>query len=297
MAAPEKSPKGYRLAGYVGPDAESDPSTWGTVRTAELGPQVPLMSNSPTQWIAIKGMMLRARIGSEIQGLSTGPSDIDEMGICIEPPQTVIGSQQFKTYTYRTRPQGVTSGPGDLDLTVYSLRHFAHLARTGNPTVLMLLFVPPKFIQFRNPYADELFERRHMFLSREAGEKFKGYLHSQREGLLGHRSGGTRNQGRADIRAKYGFDTKFAAHMVRLGIQGVQLLTTGTLTLPIPEPHRTWLQELRRGEHSKEEALARAARLHAQITELIPRSPLPEHPDHVGIDQWMATVHKRFWRW
>ena len=85
-----------------------------------LGPLVPLTSNSPKQWIASSGMILRARIGSEVQGMSTGGSDIDEMGVCIEPHQTVIGHSRFEHYTYRTQPDGVTSGPGDLDLTIYS---------------------------------------------------------------------------------------------------------------------------------------------------------------------------------
>ena len=159
----------------------------------------------------------------------------------------------------------------------------------------MMLFLPAEHILYRTPVADELFEHRDWFLSRQAGPKFRGYLHSQRQGLLGLRSGGTRNQGRQDIRERYGFDAKFAAHMVRLGIQGVELLTTGTITLPIPEPDRTWLIQLRHGEHSKEEALERAEKLERQIADLIPKSRLPEHPDHTRIDQWMADVHRRHW--
>jgi uncharacterized protein len=53
------------------------------------------------------------------------------------------------------------------------------------------------------------------FLSKQAAARFKGYLHSQRQGLMGLRSGGTRNQGRADIREKYGFDCKFAMRVLR----------------------------------------------------------------------------------
>lgn len=265
--------------------------------TTTLGPGVPLFKNSPKQWLAVNGMMLRARIGSEVQGLSTGPSDIDEMGICVEPVDYVIGSKNFQTYTYRTQPDGEISRAGDLDLVVYSLRHFAHLARSGNPTVLMMLFLPPEFIKYRTEFSDELFERRHLFLSRECSRKFSGYLHSQRQGLLGLRSGGVRNQGRQDIRDRYGFDTKFAAHMVRLGIQGVELMRTGEINLPMLEPDLTWLRELRRGEHSKEEALARAEELEAEIPLVAARSRLQEHPDDRAIDEWLASVHRRFWDW
>lgn len=270
----------------------------GTICAPALGSLVPLMSNSPKQWTAINGMMLRARVGSEVSGMSTGGSDIDEMGVCIEPHQSVIGSTQFEHYTYRSQPDGVTSGPGDLDLTVYSLRKFAHLVTAGNPTVLMMLFIPDEHILYCTPFADELFAQRHLFLSRQAGPKFRGYLHSQREGLMGRRSGGTRNQGRQDIRDRYGFDVKFAAHMVRLGLQGVELLTTGTITLPIPEPHRTWLIELRHGGHTKQEALDWAEKLEGQIATLTETSrALPEQPQHAAINDWLASVHRRFWGW
>lgn len=269
-----------------------------TIHSDALGPLVPMMSNSPDQWIAHSGMMLRARVGSEVSGMSTGSSDIDEMGVCVEPHQSVIVHKRFEHYTYRTQPDGVTSGAGDLDLTIYSLRKFAHLVTAGNPTVLTMLFIPDEHILYRSGFADELFERREMFLSRQAGPKFRGYLHSQREGLMGRRSGGTRNQGRQDIRDKYGFDVKFAAHMVRLGLQGVELLTTGRISLPIPEPHRMWLVELRRGEHTKQEALDWAEKLEAQIATLTEISRvLPAEPDHRGIDEWMASVHRRFWGW
>lgn len=263
-----------------------------------LGPLVPVLANSPSQWLAASGMMLRARVGSEIQGMSVGASDIDEMGVCIEPPQTVIGSGRFEHYTFRTQPEGVVSGPGDLDLVVYSLRKFAHLVTAGNPTVLTMLFVPDEHIQFRTEYAQELFERREMFLSRRAGAKFRGYLHSQRQGLLGLRSGGTRNQGRQDIRDRYGFDVKFAAHMVRLGIQGVELLETGAIQLPIPEPYLTWLKDLRAGKHTKEEALDYAENLETRIKRLMETSTvLPEKPDHRAINNWLISVHRRHWGW
>ena len=50
-----------------------------------------------------------------------------------------------KTETRRVvlpQPEGARSGAGDLDLVIYSLRKWARLAAQGNPTVLLLLFVP-----------------------------------------------------------------------------------------------------------------------------------------------------------
>lgn len=266
------------------------------IATEKLGPMVPLKSNSPDQWIAASGMMLRVLVGSTVHGTAVaGQDDRDEMGICVEPPSHVLGLRQFKHYQFRTQPEGTCSGPGDLDLIVYSLRRFAGLAAKGNPTVLLPLFVPDDAVCYSNEFGRELREQRSMFLSRQAGARFKGYLHSQREGLLGLRSGGTRNQGRADIRPKYGFDTKFAMHMVRLGMQGVELLQTGTITLPMPAEQLAQLRELRQGRLSKRWALDAAETLEATIDGLLSSSRLPDEPDWGGINTWLTDVHLRHW--
>lgn len=263
-----------------------------------LGDKVPFLLGSPSQAIANAGLILRCEVGSGVHGMAIeGTDDRDEMGICVEPVETVIGSKSFKHYTFRTQPEGVCSGPGDLDLVIYGLRRYCYLAASGNPTVLTPLFVPDSSIEFINEFGHELRELAPAFASKMAGDRFKGYLHSQRQGLLGLRSGGTRNQGRRDIRDKYGFDTKFAAHMVRLGYQGLWYMQTGKVELPLPEPELTWLRELKQGMHTKEEALALAAELESQIEAAQEASTLPNLPDMPRIDAWLASVHRRFWSW
>lgn len=269
-----------------------------TVYSDKLGPYVPIMTNSPTQWIAENGMILRVLVGSGVHGTAIdGQDDRDEMGVCLEPPNTVMGLDKFEHYSYRTQPEGACSGPGDLDFIIYSARKYARLAAAGNPTVLLPLFVPDSAVCYSDQFGEQLRAQRSMFLSRQAGARFRGYLHSQRLGLMGMRSGGTRNQGRADIRAKYGFDSKFAMHMVRLGLQGVELLRTGTITLPIPEPDLTWLRELRCGERSKEDALRYAERLETELADLEGMSHLPERPDITAINNWLAVAHRAHWGW
>ena len=60
-----------------------------------------------------------------------GTDDRDEMGVCIEPPEYLLGFKRFEHFVYRTQPEGHPSGPGDLDLTVYGLRKFCVLALEG----------------------------------------------------------------------------------------------------------------------------------------------------------------------
>jgi hypothetical protein len=135
---------------------------------------------------------------------------------------------------------------------------------------------------------------RRRILSRQAGRRFAGYLEAQRRSLLS-REGKGRDVTRPELVEAYGFDTKFCAHMVRLGLQGVELLETGWITLPVPEPDRAWLTELRVGKHSMAEALARADACDRRIGELLVTSPLPEKPDYKSADAWLVEAYQRAW--
>src|ERR671915_2557509 len=93
--------------------------------------------------IAEGGCILRGVVGSVVHGLSNpGTDDRDEMGVCVEPREYVVGLRRFDHFVYRTRDEGESSGPGDLDLTVYGVRKYVRLARKGSPPALLLLFVP-----------------------------------------------------------------------------------------------------------------------------------------------------------
>lgn len=238
--------------------------------------------------------VFRCQVGSGIHGVTVdGQDDRDEMGLCIERPNYVIGLDGFEQYIYRTQPEGVRSGPGDLDLTVYSLRKWARLALAGNPTVLMPLFVPDSEVVIDSDIGKGLRKHPERFLSRQTANRFLGYMTAQREQMMGLR--GKKHTNRPELVAVHGFDTKFAYHMVRLGLQGVELLTTGRVTLPTAEPDRTWLRELRQGKHTMQESLDRATALEAQLVELRDSSDLPLKPDHKWANDWLIGVYRREW--
>jgi hypothetical protein len=91
--------------------------------------------------LAERNLILRTLVGSGVHGIAIeGTDDRDEMGVFIEPIENVIGTAgDMSTVTYRTKPEGVRSGPGDLDLSLYSLRKYISLAAKGNPTALLPL--------------------------------------------------------------------------------------------------------------------------------------------------------------
>lgn len=249
--------------------------------------------------IAANHTILRCQVGSGVHGTSiAGTDDRDEMGICVEPPEYVIGLQRFEQYIYRTATERTgdpnePSQPGDLDLTVYSLRKWLRLALAGNPTVLLPLFAPDHEIVTITGLGRELRDQTDMIVSRQAGERFAGYLRQQRQRMLD----GTvaKRVNRPELVERYGFDTKFASHMVRLGLQGVELLETGRVTLPVPEPWRSWIINLRQGRHTQQEALDVAEDLEQHLLRLVDTSDLPERPNAARADQWLMSVYERAW--
>ncbi|MBF6085128.1 nucleotidyltransferase domain-containing protein [Nocardia cyriacigeorgica] len=247
----------------------------------------------------MENIILLGQVGSGLHGVTTGNDDRDEMGVCIEPPDFAIpfkaqgDKPKFEQFQFRTQPEGVRSGAGDLDLVVYSLRKWARMAAQGNPTILLLMYIPRHELVSWTDIGLDLQAHPERFLSRQVADRFAGYLISQRDQLLGVR--GKKHTNRPELVEVHGFDTKFAYHMVRLGLQGVELLTTGRITLPIPDPDRTWLRQLREGQHTKEEALERAGDLLDQLNTLAATAQFPPAPDYTRIDRWLTDTYRAWW--
>ena len=261
--------------------------------------------------IAERGLILRTQVGSGVHGTSiSGQDDRDEMGVCLEPPEFVTGLarvpngirgdgpvvafEQYERHTVWDQPGGLgnRSGAGDLDVVIYSARKWARLALAGNPTVLLVLYVPDDEVVFRNEAGAELVENAHRFVSKLAAQRFLGYLQSQKAAMTGEVGAHTN---RPELVAIHGYDTKYAMHALRLGYQGVELLTTGRITLPVPEPQRAYLRTIRRGEVGLTEVVAAVSAAEAELIRLQQSSTLPPEPDREWVDRWLHRSHLRYW--
>ena len=249
--------------------------------------------------IALENEILRSVVGSELVGLSLGEaSDRDEMGIYIETPEQLLGIQpSSEHYISRTKPTGERSGPGDLDLTLYSLRKWMRLACDGNPTVLQILFSPYEFVLNET---NEGYNLRHLvteyILSQKVGARHLGYLDGQRERMIG---GGSRRRvpNRPELVEQFGYDTKYASHALRLGYQGYELLTTGALSLPMKEPFLRTCLMVKRGEVDFTTALEMVDEAREYLHEAIhlPSQLLPPEPSMECVNRWMVRLTNAHW--
>lgn len=238
---------------------------------------------------ALKNEILRGVVGSTAHGTAIdGQDDRDEMGIFIEPAENVCGLAPLDHYIYRDKPAGVRSEAGDLDLTLYSLRKFCRLAAKGNPSVLVLLWLPDYLV--KTAAGERLIGIRDAFHSQDAGRAFLGYLVSQKKALKGER---TKKVNRPELVEKYGFDTKFAMHALRLGYEGIEYMQHGTLTLPAPEPRLSVLRGVRQGRYSLADTLALIDEADAQLVDLVER--FTSHADTARINEFLVDEHLAHW--
>jgi hypothetical protein len=242
--------------------------------------------------IAQEGTILRAVVGSQLHGLNNpGTDDRDEMAVCVEPREYVLGLREFEHFVYRTQGEGQSSGPGDLDLVVYGLRKYCRLALKGSPTVLLLLFARGEHVVASTAIGERLQKLAPAFVSRRAGRAFLGYLDAQRRGLVGQRHT-TRTRERS---AEHGYDTKYAMHALRIGHQGHEFLANGTITLPVAEPARTMLLSVRRGEPTLDEVIDELHSATARLEHALVKADVPGEPDTQSVDRFLVAAYEEAW--
>jgi predicted nucleotidyltransferase len=233
--------------------------------------------------------ILRVEVGSTAHGTGLGPTveDHDEMAIAIEPVAWTLGIRTWKgTIIHRPgRRHDERSGPGDLDLTVHSLRKWAQLAARGNPSILLALWAP---ILDQTPLGALLRDQASMFVSRQVAGPFLGYAQAQRQRLLGQRGGAHTN--RPELVQVHGYDTKYAMHMVRLALQGNELMMTGAIEFPARS--QRLLLDIRQGKYSLAEVVEMAEQYEGTLKRLADHADLPAGPDLIAIDRFVVSAYQ-----
>jgi uncharacterized protein len=240
--------------------------------------------------------ILEVVVGSTVHGIAVqdGLEDLDLMAVVLEAAPQMIGFAPRDTWVKRTKPMGVRSEAGDVDYVAYGLRKFLQLASKGNPSLLLAYFVPDEHIRLVTPEGVALRALAPALVSRQAFQPFLGYLRRQHERLLGLR--GQRNVTRPELVAAHGYDTKFAAHAVRLGLQGEELLLTGRISLPMREPDRALVLKVRTGGFALDEVSQLIDGLALRLDAARARSSLPERPDGAVVERWMIETYLAHWQ-
>jgi len=180
------------------------------------------------------------------------------------------------------------NGPSDVDVCLYTLMKWARLAVKGNPSALHFLFAP---LEFSTRPWDAIAAQRDLFLAKGHVKPFLGFAADQMKRLLGKK--GQRNIHRAALEEQYGYDTKYAMHVIRLYGEAKELMEHGRITLA--RPNRDELIEIRKAKYSLTEIQELGAQLESEALAAQATSPLKDTVDRSAISGLLAEVHLQFW--
>lgn len=210
----------------------------------------------PPSWLP-DNVLFEGIQGSHAYGVAIDNSDFDMVGHCVPPKDIVFphvagqingfGRQKKKFVCFQKHHVNDAQAQGgkgrQYDINIYNIVHFFQLTMDNNPNMLTSLFLPSDCITHITTVGNMIREKRHLFLHKGCFHRFKGFAYSQLCKM--ETKSPDAGSKRAATIEKYGFDLKFAYHLVRLLFEIEQLLTTGDLD---SRRNSDELKSIRRGE-------------------------------------------------
>lgn len=223
--------------------------------------------------------------GSLSYGVSGDSSDMDVVSVCIPSREEVFphlngrvpgfGPQisVFQNWQrHHIKTDEGTPAAKEYDITSYSITEFFRLAADNNPNIIDALFVPDRCVTHKTDVGTIMRDNRRLFLHKGSYQKFKGYAYSQMKKIGEMKPVGKR----AELVERFGYDTKFAYHVVRLAQEAEMILLTHDLDI---EAGREELKAIRRGEWTLEQLQDWFGRRTALLDELYLKSTLRPAPN------------------
>lgn len=244
--------------------------------TMQRPPVVGVQPDGPD--LAHLNVALLGVVGSTAYKLAHAGSDVDRLGVYLEPTRDVLGLDG----TALVRKTHVTYAPNP-DSSVHEIGKLCALGLKANPTALELLWLPE--YEICTPIGEQLLEHRSAFLSEPLVRKaFGAYADAQTQRLLNRiGDGSTPSKPVPATRA-----AKHARHCLRIVRQGRTLLETGEMSLDFSAQREEleaaglrattdpdWFHDLMRRERDL---------LHGV------RSPLPPEPDRATINTLLSDA-------
>jgi len=212
-------------------------------------------------------IIYRCVVGSRAYGLDNENSDVDRRGIYLPPAE-------FHWSLYGV-PEQIEHK--ESEECYWELQKFLTLSLKANPNVLECLYTP--LIEHATPLADELLESRSMFLSKLVYQTYNGYVLSQFKKL------------EQDLRTRGDIKWKHAMHLIRLLLQGINILREGFLPARVDED-RERLLAIRRGETDWQVVNEWRLSLHKDFDAALAKTDLPERPDYEKANSFLIKARR-----
>jgi hypothetical protein len=212
-------------------------------------------------------VIYRCIVGSRAFGLDDENSDTDYRGIYLPPADL-----HWSLYGV---PEQLENDENQE--CFWELQKFLLLALKANPNVLECLNTP--LVEYADEIAQELLAMRRIFFSKLVYQTYNGYVLSQFKKL------------EQDLRTRGEIRSKHAMHLIRLLLQGIEILQAGALNVKVGE-NREKLLAIKRGEIEWQSLNDWRLRLHKDFDEAFVKTKLPERPDYEKANAFLIKARR-----
>jgi len=186
--------------------------------------------------------------GTYVPPTEAGLDDEDYVAIVMPSPRGTYGLTHWEGNQTQWDEGGTR-----WDLVVYTWPKLIRLLLKGNPNVLGLLWQEPLWY---NASLWDAFTLRAIFRTKQPASAFLGYALNQQKRMLAPSHEGYMGEKRKLLFAKHGYDTKNAAHCLRLLFMLTEFLSTGEMHVRRPEQEAAYLIRVKQGGLKLEEIQA-----------------------------------------
>lgn len=227
----------------------------------------------------------RGSIAHNMYVPSKDPNSIDDkdtMAICVPPLDYYFGLESYGSRGTKEVKEG------EWDIVIYEIKKFIGLLEKGNPNVLGLLWTDPRHIIYESEEGKYLRENREIFVGKHVFHQFSGYAKAQFYKMEHCAFKGYMGEKRKSLVEKHGYDTKNAAHLIRLMRMAIEFLNEGTLH--VERPDNSELLAIKRGEWSIEKVKKEAEKLFDRAEVAYDKCSFPTKPNRKEVNQILRNI-------
>ncbi|NJM67839.1 MAG: nucleotidyltransferase domain-containing protein [Acaryochloris sp. RU_4_1] len=212
-------------------------------------------------------VIYRCIVGSQAYGLADQDSDCDHRGIYLPP-----AALHWSLYGI---PEQIEDKPAQE--CYWELQKFLLLALKANPNVLECLYTP--LVETATPLAEQLLDKRRIFLSRLVYQTYNGYALSQFKKM------------EQDLRVKGQIRWKHAMHLIRLLLSGITTLKEGFVPVDMRE-YRDRLLAIKYQHWTWPQVDQWRLQLHQEFEQAFAQTQLPERPDYEQANAFLIQARQ-----
>lgn len=229
--------------------------------------------------------MYRGSIAHGMYIPNSNPNSIDDkdaMAVCVPPIDYYFGLKHYGSRGTKEIKRD------EWDIVIYEAQKMMSLLTQGNPNVLAALWLEDKHYLKITEAGKLLIDNRNLFVGKHVYRSFTGYAHSQLKKMTSFTFNGYMGEKRKRLVKRFGYDTKNAAHLIRLLRMGIEFLVDGVLYVERHDAQQ--LLQIKRGEWSLDQIKEEADRLFISAEQTYIQSKLPSGPDKDAINKLCVQI-------